>query len=372
MNDGRLLIKNGLIRPKMTSRSSRRALKSAGDGSPGGQTASPPGPTDLTQGLGRRALWAEAVGGGPRRPESGSPRVSRLRARALPARRRDRLGPGPGAGKGVRAPLPAVSGLKEEGGRTIAPSGYQEHQPGNGGALAGAEKMDRKRAGWSPPLPPPFLTPRRSPPCHRPPGRPRLRRQARSQASQSQTRSLRSSPVLGPPLPASPSLVGARRARPLPLGSGRAGGFGLRGGGGGGEAGELVSGGAGASVCESPVPGARATQSERLAARAGAEPEPESRPPPRARPRRAPTAPPPPPRAASRLALSPAPPLEPGAHRLPAGLEAARGARGMSQRLLGAPSRRRAAAAPGSRDHEPSVRPLRKSGVSHGESQLPG
>lgn len=63
----------------------------------------------------------------------------------------------------------------------------------------------------------------------------------------------------------------ARQAGSLPLGSERAGGFGLRGGGGGGGGASERARGAGASGCESPVPGALATQSQRLTARARAE-----------------------------------------------------------------------------------------------------
>ncbi|XP_055279504.1 translation initiation factor IF-2-like [Moschus berezovskii] len=116
----------------------------------------------------------------------------------------------------------------------------------------------------------------------------------------------------------SPRPRGARRARSLPPRSGRAGGFGLRRGG---EAGERVSARGGSEcLCESPVPGARAAQSERRGARAGAEPEPESAAgPPGARPRCAPTRAAPPPRAPQRpLAPGPAPGRPPPS-RLPRG-----------------------------------------------------
>ncbi|XP_045322395.1 basic proline-rich protein-like [Leopardus geoffroyi] len=279
---------------------------------------------------------------------------------------------GAGAGGGARA-------------RARASSGHQEPRPASAVTRRGQKPEDRRRecAGLSPPPPPPL---RASLLRRRPPGRPRLRLRhlARSQASQSQPAAVcgafRVSPSPFPP--AAPSLPGARRARSLPLGSRRAGGFGLRGGGGG-EAGERVSARGGSQcLCESPVPGVRATQSERRGARAGAEPGPASAaaPPPAPTPAPGPAARPPAPRRPSRaprgrLARGPAPTPDPGA-RPPAALPPARrrcGVRqGMSQRLLGAPSRCRTAAAPGNRDDEPPVRPLRKSRVSHGESQLPG
>ncbi|XP_053751358.1 sterile alpha motif domain-containing protein 1-like [Panthera pardus] len=329
----------------------------------------------------------------PRGPEApGSPAgLAAAGPERVSARGRDGLRPGSrlrvgrwcaaargaGAGGGARA-------------RARASSGHQEPRPASAVTRRGQKPEDQAQGvrGFEPPLPPPPL--RASLLRRRPPGRPRLRlrlrHQARSQASQSQPAAVcgafRVSPSPFPP--AAPSLPGARRARSLPLGSGRAGGFGLRGGGGGGgEAGERVSARGGSQcLCESPVPGVRATQSERRGARAGAEPGPASAaaPPPAPTPAPGPAAHPPAPRRPSRaprgrLARGPAPTPDPGA-RPPAALPPARrrcGARrGMSQRLLGAPSRCRTAAAPGNRDDEPPVRPLRKSRVSHGESQLPG
>lgn len=134
--------------------------------------------------------------------------------------------------------------------------------------------------------------------------------------------------VCPPPSPASPALPGAQRARSLSLRSGRAGGFGLRRGG---EAGERVSARGGSECqCESPVPGARATQRERRGARAGAEPEsaavPRRQAPPRTHPlpRRLP---------ARRAARSPRAPRRrqtpaPGPRRPPACPEAVRGSPG--------------------------------------------
>lgn len=161
--------------------------------------------------------------------------------------------------------------------------------------------------------------------------------------------------VLSLPTPPHPLSPGARQAGSLPLGSVRAGGFGLRGGGGGGAS-ERARG-AGASAVSH-----RYLERERRRG-SGAQPEPDpsasvaecGRP----RPRRAP--------------LRPSRPLRPRPKpfcRPRGGSGLAGGCHSGSPELPATSAA--TAAARGNRDNESPVRPLRKSGVSHGESQLPG
>ncbi|XDA82133.1 hypothetical protein R6Z07F_012053 [Ovis aries] len=170
--------------------------------------------------------------------------------------------------------------LEEEGGRTPAPRSARPLGTKNvslpwsgGGVPAGAGERRNGGQGVRGLEPsPPALSPKPPPPPTWPP---LLRQRPEARSPASGARCLRSLPGVCPPPPAPrPPSPGARRARSLPLRSGRAGGFGLRRGG---EAGERVSARGGSEcLCESPVPGVRAAQSERRGARAGAEPEPAS------------------------------------------------------------------------------------------------
>lgn len=149
-------------------------------------------------------------------------------------------------------------------------------------------------------------------------------------------------------------LPGARRARSLPLGSGRAGGFGLAA-----RRGSERGAGASERVCVShPGTWSASDADEQLARSPNPKPSPSAR------------------RRPGFQGRSPGSlrSRRPRGGRV-VGQSVGAGPRGgMSQRLRGAPATLAIAATdtPGHRHHEPPVRPLRESRVSHRESQLPG
>lgn len=208
----------------MTSSSARTDIKSTGVGSPAetlphlGSRDIPPG-SQGTPFQGRGWVGAAATHPAPR--EHGS---------------RGSVSPRPGLGSaqgGVRRGPRAQAGR----GRPLGPGNFSL----GAGARAGQcvcfpQGTAGRRRGAAAARRPPGSQPR-SPAPTRPPRRgcgtglaPGLTGAARGR--------LPSAPGVRPPFPPLGPPSGARRARPLPLRSGRAGGFGLRGGG---EAGERVS-----------------------------------------------------------------------------------------------------------------------------------